>query len=120
MVTILSPTLRASWNSSNLLLPALHRQQDQEVENPQDDGERQKLVQPGALPGAGHREDERCGHEIQHSVLRSAGEGLMELLAELFKRAEHDSLPNPPHGVKVKVEVVDELQGRRRHLASYI
>ena len=35
--------------------------------------------------------------------LGSAREGLMELLAEFFKRAEHDSLSDPPHCVKVKV-----------------
>jgi hypothetical protein len=50
----------------------------------------------------------------------SAGEGLMELLAEPFKRAEHDSLPDPAHQVKVKVEVMDAVQRRGRHLASYI
>ena len=44
----------------------------------------------------------------------------MELLAELFKRAEHDSLSDPPHRVKIKVEVVKRTQGRRSHLSDYI
>jgi hypothetical protein len=34
----------------------------------------------------------------------------MELLAELFKRAEQYSLPDPPHGVKVKVEIMHRIQ----------
>ena len=42
----------------------------------------------------------------------------MELLAEFFKRAEHYSLPNPPHGVKVKVEIMQRVEGRGRHLAG--
>jgi hypothetical protein len=44
----------------------------------------------------------------------------MKLLAEPFKRAEHDSLPDPPHGVKVKVEVVDRVERRPGHLSGYI
>jgi hypothetical protein len=40
----------------------------------------------------------------------------MELLPELFKRPEHDSLPDTPHGVKVKVEVVNGVERRGRHL----
>src|SRR4051812_45776418 len=52
------------------------------------------------------------------SNLRSAGEGLMELAAESFKRAEHNSLPNPAHGVKVKVEVMQRVEGSRRHFAD--
>ena len=42
----------------------------------------------------------------------------MELLAEFFKRAEHYSLPNPPHRVKVKVEVMQRVEGRGGHLAG--
>ena len=53
-------------------------------------------------------------------MLRSARVGLMELQAEFFKRAEHNSLPNPPHRVKVKVEVVDRVERGRRHLVRYI
>src|SRR3990170_390662 len=52
-------------------------------------------------------------------ILRPAGESLTELLAELFKRAEHYSLPNPPHRVKVKVEVMQRVAGRCRHLAGH-
>src|SRR6266498_963328 len=40
----------------------------------------------------------------------------MELAAEFFKRAEHYSLPNPPHGVKVKVEIMQRVEGGRGHL----
>ena len=43
----------------------------------------------------------------------------MELLAEFFKRAEHYSLPNPPHGVKVKVEIMQRVQRRGGHLAGH-
>ena len=34
----------------------------------------------------------------------------MELHAEFFKRAEHYSLPNPTHCVKVKVRLCNELR----------
>ena len=37
----------------------------------------------------------------------------MELAAEFFKRAEHYSLPNPPHGVKVKVQIMQRVKGGR-------
>src|SRR6476659_10165216 len=53
-------------------------------------------------------------------MFRSAGEGLMKLLAEPFKRAEHNSLPNPPHRVKVKEEVVDRVERRTGHFARHI
>src|SRR3954462_2015228 len=52
------------------------------------------------------------------SNLRSAGEGLMELAAEFFKRAEHYSLPNPAHGVKVKVEVMQRVEGSCGHFTD--
>jgi hypothetical protein len=42
----------------------------------------------------------------------------MELAAEFFKRAEHYSLPNPPHRVKVKVEIMQRVEGGRRHLSD--
>jgi hypothetical protein len=42
----------------------------------------------------------------------------MELAAEFFKRAEHYSLPNSPHGVKVKVQIMQRVEGRRRHFAD--
>ncbi len=42
----------------------------------------------------------------------------MELAAEFFKRAEHYSLPNPPHGVKVKVEIMQRVEGGSRHFAD--
>jgi hypothetical protein len=43
----------------------------------------------------------------------------MELLAELFKRAEQYSLPNPPHRVKVKVEVMHCIQRGSGHFANH-
>src|SRR6476620_11867543 len=42
----------------------------------------------------------------------------MELAAEFFKRAEHYSLPNPAHCVKVKVEIMQRVEGSRGHLAD--
>jgi len=45
---------------------------------------------------------------------------LAELQAELLKRAERYSLPNPFHSVKVKVEVVNGVQRGRRHLAGNV
>jgi hypothetical protein len=42
----------------------------------------------------------------------------MELLPEFFKRSEHNSLPDTPHGVKVKVEIMDGVQRGRGHLTS--
>src|SRR5688572_32868408 len=53
-----------------------------------------------------------------HSVLRPAREGLMELLAEFFKRAKRNSLSNPAHRVKVKVEVMQRVKGSRAHFAG--
>jgi hypothetical protein len=44
----------------------------------------------------------------------------MKLLAETLERAEHDSLPDPTHQVKVKEEVMDRVEGGGRHLARYI
>jgi hypothetical protein len=41
----------------------------------------------------------------------------MELAAEFFKRAEHYSLPNPPHGVKVKVDIMQRVEGSGGHLS---
>src|SRR6476660_9384870 len=59
-------------------------------------------------------------HSSSNSIsnLRSAGEGLMELAAEFFKRAEHYSLPNPAHCVKVKVEIMQRVEGGGRHFAD--
>jgi hypothetical protein len=42
----------------------------------------------------------------------------VEFLPEILERAEHYSLPNPPHGVKVKVEIMQRVEGGRRHLAA--
>ena len=42
----------------------------------------------------------------------------MELAAEFFKRAEHYSLPNPAHCVKVKVEIMQRVEGSSGHLAD--
>jgi hypothetical protein len=39
----------------------------------------------------------------------------MELLAEFFKRAEQYSLPNPPHSVKVKEEIMHRIQRGSGH-----
>src|SRR4029079_5564469 len=82
-------------------------------------GERKKGYQSAGLAGAGHRYKKRSGHDVEsHSNLGSAREGLMELAAEFFKRAEHYSLPNPPHRVKVKVEIMQRVEGGGRHLSD--
>src|SRR6476469_241987 len=47
-----------------------------------------------------------------------AGIGLEECLPELLEGPEHNSLSNPPHGVKVKVQVVQRVKGSRVHLAG--
>src|SRR5215468_8128022 len=47
-----------------------------------------------------------------------AGIGLEEYLPELLEGPEHNSLSNPPHGVKVKVQVVQRVKGGRVHLAG--
>src|SRR6185436_17082046 len=59
-------------------------------------------------------------HSSSNSIsnLGSAAEGLMELAAEFFKRAEHYSLPNPAHCVKVKVEIMQRVEGGGGHLAD--
>ncbi len=44
----------------------------------------------------------------------------MERLSQLLERSELNSLPNRLHGVKVKVEVVDGIEGRGGHLANHI
>src|SRR5712691_6111449 len=46
------------------------------------------------------------------------GPALMERQPETFKPPEHYSVPNPPHGVKVKVEVMQRVKGCRVHLAG--
>ena len=58
------------------------------------------------LPAAAAAAKTTESNDCVHSVSRSAGKGLMELQAEFFKRAEHYSLPNPPHRVKVKVQIM--------------
>src|SRR5215218_4752666 len=42
----------------------------------------------------------------------------MEREPETFKPPKRYSVPNPPHGVKVKVEVMQRVKGRRRNLAG--
>jgi hypothetical protein len=44
----------------------------------------------------------------------------MELLPEIFEPAERYSLPNPPHGVKVKAQVMQRVKGGSGHLAGPI
>jgi hypothetical protein len=44
----------------------------------------------------------------------------MKLRAEFFERAEHDSLPDLTHQVKVKVEVMGGVERRGAHLTGYI
>ena len=43
----------------------------------------------------------------------------MERLPETLEPTELNSLPNPPHGVKVKVQIMQRVKGRRRHLAGH-
>src|SRR4029078_12495301 len=93
--------------------------QDQHVKDAEDDGKREKRYQAAGLAGAGNRYKKRSRHDVEaHSNLGWAREGLMELAAEFFKRAEHYSLPNPPHRVKVKVEIMQRVEGRSGHLAD--
>ena len=40
----------------------------------------------------------------------------MERQPETFEPPQHDSLPHPPQGVKVKVEVMQRVKARRRDL----
>src|SRR4249919_2001045 len=47
-----------------------------------------------------------------------AGIGLEECLPELLEGPEHNSLSNPPNGVKVKVQVVQRVKGGCVHLAG--
>jgi hypothetical protein len=42
----------------------------------------------------------------------------MEREPETFKPPEHYSVPNPSHGVKVKVEVMQRVKGRRRDFSG--
>ena len=39
----------------------------------------------------------------------------METLPEIFEPAERYSLPNPPHGVKVKAQVMQRVKGGSGH-----
>ena len=84
VVMTLSPTFSDVLEFLNLLLPLLHRQQDQEIEDTENDGERQELEQPGGLQRTGHRET-RSSNAGVHSVLGSAGKGLMELQRGVFQ-----------------------------------
>jgi hypothetical protein len=42
----------------------------------------------------------------------------MERLPELFERAKRYSVPNPPHGVKVKVQIMQRVKGAGDDLAG--
>ncbi len=41
----------------------------------------------------------------------------MEREPEAFKPPEHYSVPNPSHGVKVKVQIVERIEDTCGHLA---
>jgi hypothetical protein len=43
----------------------------------------------------------------------------METLPEFFEPAERYSLPNPPHGVKVKAQIMQRVKGASGHLAGH-
>src|SRR5436305_8966864 len=53
-------------------------------------------------------------------ILKRAGQALMELSPETFKPPEHNSVPNPPERVKVKVQVMQRVKGGRVHFASHV
>ena len=44
----------------------------------------------------------------------------MEFLSECFQRAEFNTLPNPSHRVKVKVEVMQRVKGCRGHFVCKV
>src|SRR5215213_8111717 len=44
----------------------------------------------------------------------------METLPEFFEPAERYSLPNPPHAVKVKAQVMQRVKGGSGHFAGLI
>src|SRR6185436_16012748 len=43
----------------------------------------------------------------------------MKTLPEIFEPAERYSLPNPPHGVKVKAQIMQRVKGASGHLAGH-
>jgi hypothetical protein len=43
---------------------------------------------------------------------------LSETLSELLERAKRYSVPNRPHGVKVKVQIMQRVKGACEHLAG--
>src|SRR5687767_3061601 len=79
----------------HLFLAALHREENQEIEDGQDQRKRQELKQPaGTLTRARHR------NYLDHQMLMllgPSGEGLMKLLTEFFKRSETNSFPDAAH-----------------------
>ena len=44
----------------------------------------------------------------------------MKPLSERFEAIEFNSLPDRPHGVKVKLDIVQCIQGRGGHLAGQV
>src|ERR1700676_5597777 len=49
--------------------------------------------------------------DIFDTFPRGAYQGAAECAPEIFKLPEHNSLPNPPQRVKVKVQVVQRVKG---------
>jgi hypothetical protein len=42
-----------------------------------------------------------------------------ECTREICENSELNSLPNPPHGVKVKVQIMHRIQGAARHFPTH-
>ena len=85
----------------HLLLPLLHRQQDDEVEDAEDQRERNEL-QPriwAALLGRGHgqpgTESEKSNPSMSHESTCRRESRPKELLPETFERPKRYSLPDP-------------------------
>src|ERR1043165_7435508 len=60
------------------------------------------------------------GRTQRSCIARQAGYRGEELLPEIVEGAKHNSVPDPPHGVKVKPLIVQRVKGARDHLASHV
>ena len=128
-VTTLSPTLSAPGTPAPSAA-ASHRQQDHEIEDAKDEGEGEQL-HPDArrtLRGRRHGDNARsqpattynCERGNGHESSDGAEAERSKLLPECFEGPKRYSVPDPPHGVKVKGQIMQRVKGTRGHLAGHV
>ena len=106
--------LQALEKLLHLLLLALPRQQDDEVEDRQDERRRERAAAEGCRPRHAMPMANTATRIVRHhESWELAGQALMERQPETFEPPKRYSVPNPPQGVKVKVQVMQRVKGGR-------